>query len=530
MANGAFMVPALVQLLMQRFVPESPRWLVRHGRAADAELTLRRLYGKEGTGEVPIDVRGPWCDKLLLASGLSLACADSAAELDDAEGGGGTNGGGGGTGGDDADIAAGGTAAAADADDGDCFDDVASMSTFGHGGHCNEPSAANGRGSRDGGAADHDGRSARGDGGAVKKPEAAVSVYWELLTKHRRSFLVTSALALIQPFGGVNVVTSYSTYIFHIAGVHRAVEATCVCVAVCAVSSVLAMPLVDRVGRRVLLVTSALIMAASAALVSLAFLRDAKNATATDDPVFDDAIYTSTSADDAASATDAAPAADNDWVTSAMAILGVSTFYGGYAIGTGPVLWIYISESFPDRHRAAALGLLSLFNCTSNLVTVYSALYLINALAGCPLKAQVDDDSLCSPDAHATGASWLFAILAASSGLTCLFILAFVNETAGVPLDSLERDDSGEGCAAHPCPGGGTLCGGGLGLGLGAAQGGAAHGDRRPEDGPREPLDGRPTRRDDGGGGGGGVAGGAAAGNPLHHRQTRAEVEQPLLS
>ena len=56
MANGAFMVPALVQLLMQAFVPESPRWLVRHGRAADAELTLRRLYGKEGTGEVPIDV------------------------------------------------------------------------------------------------------------------------------------------------------------------------------------------------------------------------------------------------------------------------------------------------------------------------------------------------------------------------------------------------------------------------------------------------------------------------------------------
>ena len=74
---------------------------------------------------------------------------------------------------------------------------------------------------------------------------------------------------------------------------------------------------------------------------------------------------------------------------SGLAIFGVCSFYAGYAVGTGPVLWVYISESFPDRHRAAALGVLSLVNCLANLLTVYSALYLMNVMAACPLDAQV---------------------------------------------------------------------------------------------------------------------------------------------
>ena len=34
-------------------------------------------------------------------------------------------------------------------------------------------------------------------------------------------------------------------------------------------------------------------------------------------------------------------------------------------------------------------GVLSLVNCLANLLTVYSALYLMNVMAACPLDAQV---------------------------------------------------------------------------------------------------------------------------------------------
>ena len=111
------------------------------------------------------------------------------------------------------------------------------------------------------------------------------------------------------------------------------------------------------------------------------------------------------------------------------------------------MLWVYISESFPDRHRAAALGVLSLANSAANLLAVYSALYLMNVMAHCPPDAQVDDDSECSPDAHATGAAWLFCMMSGTSLLTMAFVATFVDETAGLNLDKLEPSEPNALCS-----------------------------------------------------------------------------------
>ena len=42
---GLGAAPACVQLLALAFLPESPRWLVKHGRADDARLLLYKIYG-----------------------------------------------------------------------------------------------------------------------------------------------------------------------------------------------------------------------------------------------------------------------------------------------------------------------------------------------------------------------------------------------------------------------------------------------------------------------------------------------------
>ena len=229
-----------------------------------------------------------------------------------------------------------------------------------------------------------------------------------------------------QALSGINVVTSYSTSIFKAAGVRQGVVATSIVLGVCFASTAAASRAIDRFGRRTLLLASCAVMA-TGAIVTGACL--------------------------ASAGTLAWPTA----AASVASVLGVSTFYAGYALGLGPVPWVLAAEIFENRLRARALAYLSALNLWTNATVIFGASYLINALAGCALDARtVDDDhparafATCTEGRRERGAGLLLLAFAACIGATAVFVHSRVVETKGLTLEELERQFSSRRSPATP--------------------------------------------------------------------------------
>ena len=47
----SYITLAMSQLVLYKFVPESPRWLVKQGRVLEAKVTLRKLHQGQRAGQ-----------------------------------------------------------------------------------------------------------------------------------------------------------------------------------------------------------------------------------------------------------------------------------------------------------------------------------------------------------------------------------------------------------------------------------------------------------------------------------------------
>lgn len=203
--------------------------------------------------------------------------------------------------------------------------------------------------------------------------------------KYRRPILLAMAIAMFNQLSGINALLYYAPRIFEMAGAGKG-SALLQSVAVGGTNllfTMLAMTIIDHFGRRKLILVGSI-----GYLISLGATAWAFYTYGTD--------FTSTG--------------------SAVVLAGLLLFIAAHAFGQGSVIWVFISEIFPNRVRAQGQALGSTTHWVMAALITWTF----------PLIAE-------SSGGHA------FAFYAAMMLLQLLWALFIMPETKGVPLEEIQR-------------------------------------------------------------------------------------------
>ena len=184
----------------------------------------------------------------------------------------------------------------------------------------------------------------------IRQSAAQQKAHWsELLNPLLRApMIVGIGLAIAQQITGINTVIYYAPTIFRAAGMSSASVAILASVGVGVVNvalTLVAMQLIDRVGRRPLLLVSLSGMALSLVALGLAFAL----------PQLSGSL---------------------GWI----AVASLMIYVGSFAVGLGPVLWLILSEIYPLRIRGRAMSIGTAANWVANLIVALSFLTLTKVL------------------------------------------------------------------------------------------------------------------------------------------------------
>ncbi|HED03148.1 MAG TPA: sugar porter family MFS transporter [Candidatus Fraserbacteria bacterium] len=208
----------------------------------------------------------------------------------------------------------------------------------------------------------------------------------ELLSaKVRPGLLIGMLLALFQQITGINTVIYYAPTIFQFAGFKSASAAILATIGVGVVNvvfTVVAVRLLDKTGRRPLLLVGLVGMVLSLTVLGWAFLSQSISGS-----------------------------------LGLVAAASLAVYIASFAIGLGPVFWLLISEVYPLKVRGLGMGLATLVNWGSNLVVALTFLDLIQSLGR-------------------AGTFWLYAVMGVAAWL---FSYLYVPETKGKTLEEIEE-------------------------------------------------------------------------------------------
>jgi len=194
-------------------------------------------------------------------------------------------------------------------------------------------------------------------------------------------------LAVFQQFVGINVIFNYSDLLWETVGFGEKSSFTIALVTtgVNVLITLVAIALIDRLGRRPLLLAGSAGMSVMLATMTVVF---AGASTVNGQPQLDGAA-------------------------GVIALVAADLFVVAFAVSWGPVLWVLLGEMFPNRIRSAALGLASGVQWMANwtIAVTFPALR------------------------HALVAAYGFYALCAV--LSLVFVWRWVRETNGVSLEDM---------------------------------------------------------------------------------------------
>lgn len=206
--------------------------------------------------------------------------------------------------------------------------------------------------------------------------------FWDLAQhRFRRPLVVGILLAVFQQVTGVNTIVYYAPTIFQMVGfgnAGNAILATFLIGFVGLLTTIVSMFLVDKAGRRLLLLIS--IGGMGISLVHLALTLGSPHPT--------------------------------KWVV----LTDILVYLAAFDIGLGPVFWLLISEIYPTTVRAQAMSLATMANWGSNFLVAATFLSLVDHL----------------------GMRGSFLLFAGLCFVAFLFSAGMVPETRGRTLEQIE--------------------------------------------------------------------------------------------
>jgi len=194
------------------------------------------------------------------------------------------------------------------------------------------------------------------------------------------------ALAFIQQITGINTVLYYAPSIFKMAGFGSSTSsilATMGIGGILVIFTIISLPLIDKWGRRPLMITGLLGMAIGLGVLAWLFK------------------------------TSEIEASLHGWALASMFL-----YVACFSFSLGPVMWVMIAEIYPLKIRGIGASLATCMNWASNLLVTATFLQVVNYI----------------------GARGTFSVYMIFCVISIIFIYFFVPETKGVSLEHIENN------------------------------------------------------------------------------------------
>ena len=209
---------------------------------------------------------------------------------------------------------------------------------------------------------------------------------WKVLfSKRVRPVLIIGlGLGILQQFVGINTVMYYGPYIFKAAGFQGAsaqILATFGLGVVNTIMSIVAVLIVDKAGRRRLLLIGLAVAAISLGLVGLCFHGTTE-------------------------------------LSHILMLACMIVYIAGYSISIGSLFWLIIAEIYPLQIRGLAMSFVAGIQWLANFVVALTFLSILDAVGP-------------------TFTLWLYGVMCV---IAFIFSYCYVPETSGVSLEQIERN------------------------------------------------------------------------------------------
>lgn len=197
-------------------------------------------------------------------------------------------------------------------------------------------------------------------------------------------------LAVLQTFTGIDVVFYYGSVLWQAAGFNEgdALFSNVIIGGVNIAFTILAISLVDRVGRKPLLMVGGLGQAVMLGLMAIIFT---------------------------VSSEDAVQGIEMGGSTGILALLAAIGFIAFFALTWGPVMWVMLGEMFPNQYRGAALALAGMANWLANFVVTITFPVLLSNI----------------------GLGMSYGIYALFGLVAFVFVYRYIKETSGKTLEEI---------------------------------------------------------------------------------------------